>query len=326
MPYISVIVCTHNGRPDYLRRVLEGLRAQTLPLQDWELLVIDNQSSEPLALTWDLSWHPRARHIREENLGLTHARLRGLKESTAAFLIYVDDDNVLAADYLESAIKLIEKKPWVAVWTAGYIEPEFEETPPAWLKRFFPYLALNENPREVWSNDMLSRLLPIGAGMVVRREVGCYYAKEIAGNPLRLSLERRGNQLLAAGDTDLGLCACEMGYACGQSPRLKVLHLISKHRVQPRYLIRLGISIVRSQRLLYLGRDLTQPHLQWITRKLIADIALFPIRCLTRGVGTALYSLSANWGEVLAILDFERFVKDERKKAGVKVFQEDITH
>jgi hypothetical protein len=48
-----------------LRRVLDALKAQTLPKEQWELLLIDNASKEPLAESWDLSWHPHARHIRE---------------------------------------------------------------------------------------------------------------------------------------------------------------------------------------------------------------------------------------------------------------------
>ena len=38
----SVIICTHNPRSDYLRRVLDALKAQTLLREQWELLLIDN--------------------------------------------------------------------------------------------------------------------------------------------------------------------------------------------------------------------------------------------------------------------------------------------
>ena len=51
MADISVIVCTHNPRTDYFRRVLNALDAQTLPKNNWELLVVDNASRERLADT-----------------------------------------------------------------------------------------------------------------------------------------------------------------------------------------------------------------------------------------------------------------------------------
>ena len=57
---ISVIICTHNPREDYLRRVLKALRAQSLSAEQWELLLIDNASKEPLAAAWDLSCSPAA--------------------------------------------------------------------------------------------------------------------------------------------------------------------------------------------------------------------------------------------------------------------------
>ena len=84
-PDISVVLCTHNPRADYLDRVLVGLRRQTLSFQRWALLLIDNASNEPLANRFDIGWHPNGRHVREDELGLTPARLRGIAESVAEF-------------------------------------------------------------------------------------------------------------------------------------------------------------------------------------------------------------------------------------------------
>src|SRR6266436_6280424 len=102
---LSVIICTHNPRSDYLRRCIEGLRCQKLPYDRWELLVVDNRSDEPLADRIDLSWHPDPHIIREEVLGLTPARLRGIRESMGDLLVFVDDDNVLDVDFLEGAVR-----------------------------------------------------------------------------------------------------------------------------------------------------------------------------------------------------------------------------
>ena len=68
---------------------------QTLPKDHWELLVIDNAFDRVLASEWDLSWHPQARHIREDELGLTPARLRGIAEARGDVFVFVDDDNLL---------------------------------------------------------------------------------------------------------------------------------------------------------------------------------------------------------------------------------------
>ena len=77
---LTVVVCSHEPREDYLRRTLDSLRAQTLPKREWDLILIDNASQSPLAALWDLSWHPNGRHIMEPELGLAAARIRGMKE------------------------------------------------------------------------------------------------------------------------------------------------------------------------------------------------------------------------------------------------------
>ena len=68
---LSVVICSHNPRKDYLERVLTALRGQTLPLDEWELLLIDNKSNVALGSDVDLSWHPAARIIREDTFGLS---------------------------------------------------------------------------------------------------------------------------------------------------------------------------------------------------------------------------------------------------------------
>jgi glycosyltransferase involved in cell wall biosynthesis len=104
---LSVIICTHNPRPEYLARTLEALRVQTLAMAEWELVLIDNASRPAVAGLVSLKWHPKARHIREEVLGLTPARLRGIQESQGQLLVFVDDDSILESSYLETAVGIV---------------------------------------------------------------------------------------------------------------------------------------------------------------------------------------------------------------------------
>src|SRR5580700_7281413 len=91
---ISVIICSHNPRAHYLQRTIQALRDQTFPRDRWELLLIDNASSVPLAENWDVSWHSNAKHVVESELGLSAARRRGIHEARGELLIFVDDDNI----------------------------------------------------------------------------------------------------------------------------------------------------------------------------------------------------------------------------------------
>ncbi|WP_413167512.1 glycosyltransferase family A protein [Capilliphycus salinus ALCB114379] len=115
-PIISVIICTHNPRPDYISRVLEALKYQTLPIEQWELLLVDNASHQLLSSEIDLSWHPNARHVREEKLGLTTARLRGFKEALTELFVFADDDNVLSPDYLKNVLDIFTNYPKLGAW------------------------------------------------------------------------------------------------------------------------------------------------------------------------------------------------------------------
>src|SRR5688572_24492056 len=153
MADISVIVCTHNPRKDYLQRVLEALNGQSLPKNQWELLIVDNASDERLAVTCDLSWHVRARHVREENLGLTPARLRGITESRGELLVFVDDDNVLSSGFLEEASAIHARYGYLGVFGAGSLEPEFEIPPPPEIRSRQALLALRSVSSARWSNN-----------------------------------------------------------------------------------------------------------------------------------------------------------------------------
>src|ERR1700693_2808936 len=95
---LSVIICTHNPRPEYFAKCIKALQTQTLSLDKWELLLIDNASDSAKAPRPDLAWHPRARLVCELRLGLTPARLRSIHEAISGLLVFVDDDNVLDSD------------------------------------------------------------------------------------------------------------------------------------------------------------------------------------------------------------------------------------
>ena len=241
MALISVIICTRNPRPDYLSRVLSALRAQTLPLEDWDLLLIDNASDSRLADEWDLSWHPRARQIREDRLGLTPARLRGIGESCGEILVYVDDDNVLAPHYLQTAHALLTKHPYLGVIGAGTLEPEFEVQPPPEIVPHLGRLALRRVPRACWSNNTNDQaVVPWGAGLCVTRRVAQSYVELLEQLGLHDLLDLRGECLYGNGDVAFSWSSVMIDRGFGVFPLLHVTHLISAERVTQRYVLRLA--------------------------------------------------------------------------------------
>jgi Predicted glycosyltransferases len=238
---VSTIICTHNPRPDYLRRVLDALKTQTLPKEQWELLLIDNASTEPLAKSYNLSWHPRARHIREDQLGLTHARLRGIAEAEGGLLVFVDDDNILAPDYLEHALAIPVSYSHIGVFGTGMLEAEFEEEPEAVVR---PWLGIGIQSRIVsrptWTNNVTDYFCtPWGSGLCVSRRFATRYSQIV--RELRISnvLDRNGQNLFCGGDDLFSWLCVGSDTGFGIFPELRITHLISAGRVRQDYLVRL---------------------------------------------------------------------------------------
>lgn len=283
-PFISVVIPTHNPRSDYLRRVLAALRAQTLPRDRWELIVVDNGSRQALGASvrhtadgmrpegggvsrtknfehntteLELGWHPNARIVREEVLGLTHARVRGFTEAIGDLIVMVDDDNVLDHDYLEVAVEAAEARPALGAF-GGKALPVFEVEPPEWLMEITSGLGLRDlgdeaicfpavqtgkaPPREIAE---FPQCAPIGAGMVLRREAAAAYMRRQHEGGVAVT-DRCGDSLSSAGDNDICLTVLEEGWQVGYFPALKLQHLIPRRRMTLDYQRRMARESMQS--------------------------------------------------------------------------------
>jgi glycosyltransferase involved in cell wall biosynthesis len=300
---LSVITCAHNPRPDYLGKVIKALERQTLAKDRWQYLLIDNASEQPLANAIDLLWHPQAQHVREDELGLTHARLRGIRESTGEILVFVDDDNVLDADYLAKVIKIAGDWPMIGAFS-GQVRASFEETPPEWTRRYWRRLAINEFEHDSWSNvPCLDQTTPNGAGLCVRRRVAAEYLTYHANGKRKIVLDRIGKSLLSAGDLDLAATACDLGLGNGLFTSLKLTHLIPKERTCESYLLNLLESQAVSSRILESFRSNgdapTKKRLKTIVADQLRPLFMSPrdrrfFRACKRGEARALKSLKGS--------------------------------
>ncbi|NEQ84393.1 MAG: glycosyltransferase family 2 protein [Moorea sp. SIO2I5] len=233
---ISVIICTYKPRLDYLEATLEALKLQTLPASCWELIIIENGSDIPLQNYESLlSWKENSRYIFQSEPGLTKARLLGIKETQTPLLCFVDDDNVLAPDYLSEGMQIADEWLMLGVW-GGQLIPEFEDPEISPRVRKFWDGSLE---KDVWGNIPEFRLAPVGAGVFIRRIVAEKYNDLCISSPIRLLLDRNGEDLSSAGDTDMALSACDVGLGMGRFTKLKLKHLIPAQRTTPQYIAKL---------------------------------------------------------------------------------------
>jgi hypothetical protein len=102
---VTVAVITYN-RSSFLRQTLSGLVRQDYPAGGWELLVIDNNSTDDTAdvVASFMGSAARPRRILETRPGLDHGRNRAIEEARGDVIALVDDDILLEPDWLTQLV------------------------------------------------------------------------------------------------------------------------------------------------------------------------------------------------------------------------------
>jgi len=117
MPEFSVIIPLYNKGP-YIVRTLNSVLAQTF--QDFEVIVVDDGSTDDGADVVKAFYHPKIRLIQQENKGVSIARNCGIKYSRAQLIAFLDADDEWQPDYLETIFKLQSLYPFAALFAASY--------------------------------------------------------------------------------------------------------------------------------------------------------------------------------------------------------------
>lgn len=130
---LSIAICTYN-REEMLDFVLSSLSRCEKPACEWELLVVDNNSSDhtkDVANSYvnDLPLH----YLFEQEQGLSAARNRALSECRGDWIIFTDDDVQLDPMWLKANVDAIGRFP-KAGYLGGRVVPYWPKGRPAWLK------------------------------------------------------------------------------------------------------------------------------------------------------------------------------------------------
>ncbi len=133
---LSVIIPTKD-RADYLERLFQALCRQTLGKSYFEIIIIDNGSSDNTKEVI-VKWQNRFENLRyffEKSPGLHTGRHKGFREAKGNILVYADDDIEPFETWLEAIQKAFENPEIVLV--GGKCLPKFESNPPQWLKQLW---------------------------------------------------------------------------------------------------------------------------------------------------------------------------------------------
>jgi glycosyltransferase involved in cell wall biosynthesis len=105
---VSIIVTCYNQEA-YLAECLDSVLNQTFP--NWECVIINDGStdrSEIIAKEY-VSKDNRFHYIFQKNQGVVAARNNAIESSKGKYILPLDGDDIIAKDYLELAIPILEK-------------------------------------------------------------------------------------------------------------------------------------------------------------------------------------------------------------------------
>lgn len=249
---VSVVICTYNPSIKVLTRVLNSLKHQTLDAKKWELILVDNNSVNPVSSQIDLSWKVNSSLLLEMTPGLSFARLKGVLAAQNNLIVFVDDDNILNKSYLEIADSFFCAHPQVGCF-GGKSIPLYETSPPSWLSETGINLGCQDFGDQLYISTITKTKqtqypdkAPIGTGMVVSKVAFLKYVNDVQSNPERLKLGRVGNQLTSGEDNDIVLTIVKHGYELAYVPDLVISHYIPQKRYTKSYLEKMAFDSNRS--------------------------------------------------------------------------------
>jgi glucosyl-dolichyl phosphate glucuronosyltransferase len=311
-PLLEVVICTYDNASG-LDRTLDALSRSRPAEAPWRVVVVDNNSTDDTAQVVErhrrLGHLPGLTRVGEPIQGLTWARLRGVRSTTAPWIAFVDDDCVVDERWVERTVAFAQRAGDAGGF-GGRVVLRHEEAPPPVLARYgwaFAEQDLGDAPVTV---DCL-----VGTGMVLNRA-----ALEASGwteGPL-LS-DRIGRRLVSGGDVELALRVASTGRPLWYVPDCGVAHEIPARRTSTRYLVRIivGLGISHSLALALTWGGSRRGWLRAAVRQAVPPLVEV-LRLAKGGVRgptarmDALLAASFEWGRWVGLLRVARMLATGR--------------
>lgn len=233
---ISAIICTHNRDP-YLAAAIDSLLGQDLTAQglgEFEVIVVDNASTDRTkAIVEARLDNPQLRYVHESKLGLSHARNRGVAESTGEIIAYLDDDAVAEAHWLRTLVEAYraDEKLAIAGGRVTLLWPDKVE-PPSWLSdAMLSCLGHYDLGQEMVNIDNPS-LTPRGLNYSLRRS----FLESVGGFDPQLG--RMGKKLLSNEELYMTEAALKQDLRVAYVPEALVAHNVAPERINRNWFLR----------------------------------------------------------------------------------------
>ena len=242
---LSLIIPTHN-RSERLIAALESVIRQDLPAADWECVVVSNNSTDDtVARLGDFAARYPGLNLRlvtEDGPGVSYARNRGIAETSAPLLVFIDDDERINPGFLRAYADFFDAHP-DAVVAGGRIIAEYVTGRPAWLSKYTEMPIANPMDFGDAVRPFPAGRVPGGGNMAFRRSAALRYG---GFDP---SLGRVGRMLIGGEENDFFERLMRGGETCWYVPGAVMWHIIPPEKLTESYFRRLCYNVGVSQRL-----------------------------------------------------------------------------
>lgn len=213
-------------------RVLGTMERMEKPGEAWEILIVDNGSTDHTAeVVESFADSLPIRRIHEPVPGLSHARNRGLAEARGRYICWTDDDVLIDPGWLRAYVEAFRRHP-DACFFGGRVAPVFDGDVPGWVDGNRDLLRFLMAERDLAPTEVAFERgcvdLPYGANFAVRTAEQRHfrYDPELGVAPGR---QRLGEE------TAVLLAMLEAGGRGIWVPSATVRHVIPAGRLTPAY-------------------------------------------------------------------------------------------
>ena len=165
---VSIVICTLD-RHESLARALRSCFDQRCPDGvGFEIVLVDNSPDGNALRVVDgfRSDHSNLRYVHETRTNISHARNAGVAAAAGRFIAFMDDDMAAPADWLASALSVIEATE--ADVMIGRVEPEFESAT-GWVQKLEAPAEWFGRAIDVPEGGVLTNLKRTGTGNAMLR-------------------------------------------------------------------------------------------------------------------------------------------------------------
>jgi glucosyl-dolichyl phosphate glucuronosyltransferase len=252
-PEVSVIICSYN-RAAYIPLALQSLTAQTAAPHLFEIIVVDNNSTDDTAAVCAgfIKAHPghSIQYFTETSQGSSFARNTGAAQAKGSLLCFMDDDAIAAPDYITNIIRFFTSNPQAHA-LGGRIIPRYIPQKPAWISYHVASLVGNFDYSTA-VEEFAEEKYPLESNMIVSKadfDSISGFSTAIPGVKGTLRIGGEGK--------DFFYRLKEKGKRVFYDPAVVVEHIVEVAKLTPEYMYRVASGIGRGERVRILQKGKT---------------------------------------------------------------------